>query len=375
MERRRRLQDWHHMLIMGLVMAIMAGGLAYLFQHVNIIPFPSSVERGYIDTFIKVLFSIASVFFSVVVVVLGYSLIFFRRRKGDTTDGAPIRGNSALERTWTIIPLIVVLGLAVSGAVVLDKLVAPGPPQTELEIDVLAFRFGWQFSYPEYHVTSFDLHVPVNQRILVKLQSKDVVHSFWVQEWGPKQDAVPGITTQVRYTPTETGKFTVQCSQLCGYGHSFMTAPVSVTSLADFQSWIQQQQHASANTTTTAPTTAPSPSTTPVTPATTFQALAATGQTVYASDCAVCHGANGEGGAGPALWGPGAVLGQYSGVTLFNNARDMLNFISTRMPLSAPGSLTHQQYIEVLSYILIKGSQVSPSSAFNEGQLGNITLK
>jgi cytochrome c oxidase subunit 2 len=372
MEPRRRLQDWHHMLIMFLVMVVMSEGLAYLFLHVDIIPFPSSIERGYIDNFVKLLLSIASVFFSIVVVVLAYSLLFFRRRKGDTSDGPTIRSNPFLERTWTIIPLVIVLSLAAYGAVVLDKMTAPGPPQTELEIDVLAFRYGWQFSYPEYDVTSFELHVPVNQRILIKLQSKDVVHSFWVQEWGPKQDAVPGITTQVRYTPTIMGQFTVRCSQLCGYGHSFMTAPVFVTSLADFQSWIQQQQQKSKPTPTPTPT--PTPSTTA--PSITFQSLATAGKTIYSNNCASCHGENGEGGVGPALWGSNATLGTYSGVTLFNNdAQEMLNFISTKMPLSAPGSLSHEQYIDVLSYILVQDKQVSPSSAFDESQLGSITLK
>ena len=104
------------------------------------------------------------------------------------------------------------------------------------------FDYGWQFTYPEYNITTYQLNVPVNQRILIKLQSLDVVHSFWVPQWGPKQDAVPGITTEVRYTPDQMGQFTLYCSQLCGYGHSYMTAPVDVTSLSDFQTWVQQQQ-------------------------------------------------------------------------------------------------------------------------------------
>ena len=216
MKSRIRLKDWRHILVIVLAIAILSGGLMYLFLHVDLIPNPAAVERGDIDRLVKILFAIASVFFSIVIVVLGYSLLFFRRRPGDTADGPPMKGNSPLERAWTIIPFAIVIALSIYGAVVLDGMTAPGPPQTELEIDVLAFRYGWQFTYPEYNVTAYELHVPVNQRILVKLQSKDVVHSFWVQQWGPKQDAVPGITTQVRYTPTKIGQYTVQCSQLCG---------------------------------------------------------------------------------------------------------------------------------------------------------------
>jgi mono/diheme cytochrome c family protein len=109
---------------------------------------------------------------------------------------------------------------------------------------------------------------------------------------------------------------------------------------------------------------------------TTFQSLSASGQGVFSASCAGCHGANGQGGAGPALWGSGATLGTYKGNSIFNkHAQDMLTFVSTKMPLSAPGSLTHQQYIEVLSYILVQGNQVSGSATFNESQLSSITLK
>jgi mono/diheme cytochrome c family protein len=108
----------------------------------------------------------------------------------------------------------------------------------------------------------------------------------------------------------------------------------------------------------------------------TFQTLSTSGQVVYSASCAGCHGNNGQGGAGPALWGSGSNLGTYKGNTIFNNnAQSMLTFVSTKMPLSAPGSLTHQQYIEVLSYILVQGNQVSGSTTFNESQLSSITLK
>ena len=120
-------------------------------------------------------------------------------------------------------------------------------------------------------------------------------------------------------------------------------------------------------------TTVTSSSTTQVA---TFQNFAADGQTVYANNCKGCHGDNGQGGAGPALWGSGPTLGTYKGNTLFNNnAQDMLTFISSKMPLSAPGSLTHQQYLTVLAYILVQDSQVPASNTFAENQLNTVTLK
>lgn len=248
-----------HLTIVLVIAAALSTVLAYLSLNINLIPYPSSVERDHIDNFVKVLFAIASIFFALIVVIFTYSLIFFRARRGDTGDGRPLKGNPRLELAWTLIPLAIVLVLAAYGGIVLNNVTRAGPPGSELEINVTAARFSWEFSYPAYDISTFELHVPVNQRVHFSMQSKDVVHSFWVQEWGPKMDIVPGMTTEIRYTPTKTGKFLVQCSQLCGYGHTYMIAPVMVTSLSEFQAWVQQQQKAAPTPSTTG-SPAPSPS-------------------------------------------------------------------------------------------------------------------
>jgi cytochrome c oxidase subunit 2 len=360
-QQRKRRQDWHHILIMCLIMLALAAGLAFLFSHIDFVPSPSSVERDYIDHFLQVLFSIAGVFFAAVIVVVGYSLIFFRRRPGDETEGTPMKGSRPLEEAWTIIPLIIVIALGTYGGFVLNRMTAPGPPQTEMEIDVLAFRFGWQFTYPDYNVTSYELHAPVNQRILIKLKSKDVVHSFWVQEWGPKQDAVPGMTTQVRYTPTKMGQYTVQCSQLCGFGHTYMTAPALVTSVADFQRWIEQQQQKPPPTPTApSPTTSPGPS---------FGVLAQEGKTIFANVCATCHGDAGQGKIGPALIGANQHLVKYQ------TGQGLLDFISTNMPLGKPGSLTRQQYLDLLAFLMVQNHDVAEGVIFNESELNSMGLR
>jgi cytochrome c oxidase subunit II len=272
MESRRPLQDWRHMLALGLVMAAVSGGLAYLFLHINFIPNPASLERNLIDDFMKVLLAIAGVFFGLIVTVLGYSLIFFRRQRGDDSDARPTRGSLSLEITWTVIPLIIVIILGIYGAFVLDKMTASNPDNTTfrsifslgamvpmemppsgtaqdgLVVNVTASRFAWQFEYPDYGVSSYVLEVPVDRRIIFNIQSEDVIHSFWVQPWGPKQDAVPGLKPTLRITPTELGQFLVQCSQLCGQDHTNMTAPVEVVSSGDFDKWITQQKSSSSAT-------------------------------------------------------------------------------------------------------------------------------
>ncbi len=246
-----------HLLIASLVTAVLSAGLAYLAVHVDLLPHPASVERDSIDGLLKILFGIAAVFFVIIVVFMVYSLVFFRPRPGGPQFGSPFKGNSTLEKAWTLIPLVIVLVLAAYGGIVLNRVTAAGPAGTELEIQVTAQRFSWAFYYPAYKITTYELHAPVNQRIHLTMQSKDVIHSFWVQEWGPKQDIVPGMTTEVRYTPNMVGQYLVQCSQLCGYNHTYMTAAAVVQNAADFQTWVTQQQKAATPTPTT---TSPSPS-------------------------------------------------------------------------------------------------------------------
>jgi cytochrome c oxidase subunit 2 len=271
MESRRRFQDWHHMLAMCAVMVAIAAGLVYVFMRVDLIPNPASMERGVIDSFIKLLLAIGGIFFAIIITVFGYALLFFRAVPGDTTDARPIRGNVFLELTWTIIPLVIVVVLSVYGGRVLDTITAVNPDyrgaesiyslgafvpgrisasdsiQRDMPVNVIAKRFIWMFGYPDRGIDStYELVVPVNRRIVFRMRSEDVIHSFWVQEWGPKQDAVPGLSPVLRITPADTGRYTVICSQLCGYGHTEMTAPVKVVTPEEFEEWAQKQRAPSA---------------------------------------------------------------------------------------------------------------------------------
>lgn len=244
-----------------------AAGLAFLFTRVDLVPDPASAERALIDRFIKILLVIAAIVFAIVVTVLGYALIFFRRQPGDETDARPQLGKLPLELTWTIVPFIIVILLSFYGARVLDDMTAINPGNNtaesvfslgafvpgevkdfddtdprDLAINVDASRYVWVFSYPDFGIDSvYEMEVPVNRRIVLNLSSKDVIHSFWVQQWGPKQDAVPGLSPVLRFTPTVPGQYTVQCSQLCGFGHTNMTAPVRVVSDSEFVQWVEKE--------------------------------------------------------------------------------------------------------------------------------------
>src|SRR6185503_6041476 len=106
-----------------------------------------------------------------------------------------------------------------------------------------AQQFAWHFEYPDNkNVKSTELVIPVHRNIRFDLSAADVIHSFWVPEWGQKQDAVPGIDTHVIVTPTKTGSFTLICTELCGLGHATMRAPVRVVSQQAFDAWVKKQQ-------------------------------------------------------------------------------------------------------------------------------------
>jgi cytochrome c len=100
-----------------------------------------------------------------------------------------------------------------------------------------------------------------------------------------------------------------------------------------------------------------------------FNAMATLGKTIYDKYGASSHGQNGQGGSSPALMGSHATL------TKYNTAQGLLTYISTNMPLEAPGSLSHQDYLDILCYLLVQNNYVPADTVFNESQLSNITLK
>ena len=116
-----------------------------------------------------------------------------------------------------------------------------------------------------------------------------------------------------------------------------------------------------SQSTTTAPSTSPTPST--------AGEFAAAGEHVFVSHCSGCHGAGGQGGSAPAVIGPGAHLAKY------NTAQGLLDYIDTTMPANAPGSLSHQEYFDILSYLLVENDDLSSNSQLDETQLGGISLQ
>lgn len=238
-EKPRRRDSMRHLIIAGLfVVIIMIAGLFFL-RNVELLPIAASLQAGSIDSLFALEFAVIVGLFSLIVGLVVYSILFFRRRKGDKTDGPHIEGNTTLEVVWTLIPLGFVVFLAYLGGVSLGKTQAADPKP--LEVKVVGSQWAWRFEYPRLGIISTELILPVDKQALLELSSTDVIHSFWVPQFRLKQDALPGegFERELRITPSEIGEYSVVCAELCGRQHYSMTAPVKVMAQPDFDAWVQ----------------------------------------------------------------------------------------------------------------------------------------
>src|SRR3954463_8167616 len=193
-----------------------------------------------IDDLLDVMIVLSPFVFSIVMVMMAYSVWRWRVKPGDEGDGAPIHGNTRLEIAWTVIPTVIVLFGAIYSWITLSDIEAHD--RDRMVVDVYSQQYEWHFNYPETGTTSRELHVPVDRQIEFRLHALDVIHSFWVPEWRIKKDNVPGITTRAYVTPTKTGDYTLVCTELCGIGHATMRAPVVVEdSQSTWQQWAASQ--------------------------------------------------------------------------------------------------------------------------------------
>lgn len=238
-----------HLLIVGVLVVISTVALGLFLTNAPILPTLASDQAITIDWLFHVHFWFIAFFFSLITVFVLYSVIVFRRRKGERGDGVYMEGNQRLEIVWTIIPIAIVLWMAVIGADTLSDVERRDP--AAITVDVFAAQWSWRFQYevttPEGVVTavaSDTLVLPKDQQVVLRLHSQDVIHSFFVPEFRVKQDVLPGgdeFTRELRITPNLDGTFKVRCAEICGTGHWSMQAAVQVVDSAKFSSWLQEQ--------------------------------------------------------------------------------------------------------------------------------------
>ena len=203
----------------------------------------------------------------------------FREREDDDPESFPeqVHGRTTLEIGWTILPAIILAGIAVATVMTIVDLNREEP--NSLNVQVVGNQWWWEFRYDIDNDGSFDgpldvttateMVVPVDKPVQVTTTSNDVIHSFWIPGLNGKRDAVPGMNSPWKIQADEVGNFRGQCTEFCGLSHANMRMLVRAVSASDYEAWVRNQQTDKAAVPT--------------------DPVAAEGRQVWQSLCAQCH--------------------------------------------------------------------------------------
>lgn len=185
-------------------------------------------------------------------ILIIWAAVVYRRRKGQTGLPQQLRYNMPIETFYTVVPLILVLGFFAFTA--RDQTIIEAPiAQPDVSVEVYGKRWAWDFNYLSDNVYSAGiqaqeipgggvdnallpkLYLPVNKSVEIKIESRDVIHSFWVIDFLYKKDMIPARTNYWYFIPQQEGVFRGKCAELCGEFHSLMLFEVHVVSEAEYQ--------------------------------------------------------------------------------------------------------------------------------------------
>ncbi len=241
-------------------------------------------------------FAVVPIFILVEGLLIWFSLKY-RRRKGRPAGVPPqIHGNTRLEIAWTILPAVILAGVAVPTVATIWDLASKPTGPNVLNVDVLGHQWWWEFRYAGQKVdTANVMHIPVDTPVFVRLCAAGsgfsgpspnecqsdlpvpstlggaVIHSFWVPELAGKQDVVPGRTNTLLIQADHPGTYSGQCAEYCGLSHAYMRFKVVAQTQSDFEQWVRDQQSDAAQPTS----------------------LASQGAGIFAQTCTRCHAING----------------------------------------------------------------------------------
>jgi len=276
-----------------------------------------------------------TVFFTTLISLVVIFFVIRYRRRNPFEIPRPIEGSTKLETLWSVIPLIIAMSIFVWGAKV--YFAEYRPPQNALEVYVVGKQWMWKFQHSTGQREINELHIPVGQKIKLIMASEDVIHDVFVPAFRIKADVVPGKYTSEWFEATKPGRYHFFCAEYCGMNHSGMGGWVVVMQPADFDNWL------SGNVSQLSPATA--------------------GQQMFESlGCASCHGANGEGGRGPALlglFGSNVVLNNnqtvradesYVRESILNPQAKIVSGFGPIMP-SFQGQVNEEQLLQLVAFV------------------------
>jgi len=210
------------------------------------LPDDYSTHGHKIDKLFYVILWVTGIVFVLTEVALVWFLFKYRRRDGRKAKYT--HGSTAVEAVWTVVPAVIILSMAFSSRALWKELKQDMPPDA-LNLKVVGEQFAWNVLYPgpDGMLDTADdmlslniMHIPVHKPVVVTLTSKDVIHSFFLPEFRVKQDAVPGMTSQVWVEATQTGTFDIACAELCGLGHYRMKGYLMVDTPEDYESFLAE---------------------------------------------------------------------------------------------------------------------------------------
>ena len=203
---------------------------------------PEGPQARHIDNLIIPVFAVAGVVFVVILAGCLYIALKFRARDDDDYDDMPkqIHGNVKAEIGWTIIPALILVGVAVPTVVGVFKL-NEDPPPDALHVEVIGQQWWWEYRYDidddgqfDDIVTANDLVIPAGREVALTITARDVIHSFWVPRLNGKRDAVPNRDHPWKLEADEPGEFLGQCTEYCGLSHAEMRIKAIALTEDDF---------------------------------------------------------------------------------------------------------------------------------------------
>lgn len=220
-----------------------------------------------VDFLFKILIYAGTAVFVFVEAILVFTLIRYRRRPGQPAP-QHVHGNTTLEITWTVVPFLILVIIAIPTIRTIFKTQAKARADA-LQVEVIGHQWWWEFRYPQYGiVTANELYLPIGRTVNFTLRSQDVIHSFWVPALSGKRDLVSNHTNYLWYTPDSTtaNAWNGACVEYCGTSHANMRFKTFTVSQADFESWAKHQQEPAAGSPAPAAAPGAAPSATPGAP-------------------------------------------------------------------------------------------------------------
>jgi len=203
------------------------------------LPPQRSTTAPAVDTVFNLIFWISAFFFALIVTVMIFFVVRYRRRAG-VGPGASPNHSMLLEITWSVIPFALVVWIFYQSIIVyMDVRTAP---REAYEIRVIAQKWNWSFRYPNGYVDE-NLHVPVGEPVRLLMTSKDVIHSLSIPDFRLKMDLVPGRDTKTWFNATRPGTYDLYCTEYCGTGHSQMLSSVVVHPSGQFDAWLEGESN------------------------------------------------------------------------------------------------------------------------------------